>query len=505
MSRVAKNSLILLIFFLLHQFLILIQLKILTNWLNPDQLGEYFTLLAIAAIISIFIQLGLPFVVTRFIAKYQALTQNLTARKLVFFSWFIIMSSGIVLLLLTILLSKSILNLIYTTPPSSNFLIWAIILNIIISFKAITYSAFFGLQKMEFPAVSEALIASGIAILLYSFRFQLSILKVIQINLFVNLFLTVLFSLFLISLLRKDTKGSSQKTGFLSDIKSFWLGAVFTSFLAIALNYADQILISMLLSFSSVAVFYLAFKITYLSRHIIAIPLDAFSPEITRKWELNLKEELQENIRFFVKMIFILAVFLAALTFSLAQPIIYLISSQEFEESIILLMFLSLALPLITIFSPINYFFRAIGKISYSLLADFIWLFGYLSCGFVLLKWQGLLGLAIAFILVSLFLAIFNFRRVKKFIIWRIDKPLGIFLCGLATTLVTLLLIKILPIPDILKLVVGIITAFIGYNLFLIRGKIISSEDREKLIALTSNHNLKKAITFALTWPMGKN
>ena len=148
LSRVAKNSLILLIFFFLHQLFILIQLKILTNWLNKEQLGEYFTLLAIAAILSIFVQLGLPFVVSRFIAKYKALSQNLIAKRLVFFSWLVVLSSGIVLLVLGLLFSKKALTLIYTAPPSSHLLIWAIILNIIISFKAITYSAFYGLQKI---------------------------------------------------------------------------------------------------------------------------------------------------------------------------------------------------------------------------------------------------------------------------------------------------------------------------------------------------------------------
>lgn len=500
----AKNSLILLVFLFLHQLLVLIQLKILTNWLGKNQLGQYFTLLAIAAIISIFIQLGLPFVASRFIAKYKALSQNLTAKKLVFFSWIVILFSGAALLLLNFLFSKKVLGTIYAIPPSSYLLTWAIVLNIVISFKAITYSSFYGLQKMEFPAITETLIALGIGLLLFLFRFELSVLKVLQINFLVNLIFSVFLSLFLILTL----KGNSEKTpkiNLLGDIKSFWLGAVATSFLSIALSYTDQILISMLLSYSSVAIFFLASKTISLSRQIIAIPLDAFSPEITRKWELNLKQNLEENLRFFTKTIFILAVFLATLTFSLAGPIIYIISSREFGESIAVLMILSLALPLITIFSPINYFFRAIGKIGYSLLVDFIWLFGYLICGFLLLRWKGLFGLAIAFVLVSLFLAIFNLGRVRKFILWKIEKPVSVLLCGLTVTLIVSILTRVLPIASIPKLLIGITLVFALYNAFLVRWNILTTEDKQWLLNLTSNQYLKKAIAFGLAWPMGKN
>lgn len=504
MTRVAKNTLILLTFFFLHQLFILIQLKILTNWLGKDQLGQYFTLLAIAAIISIFIQLGLPFVASRFIAKYKALSFNLTAKRLVFFSWIVILSSGVALLVLSLLFSKKILDVIYAMPPSSHLLTWAIILNIVISFKAITYSSFYGLQKMEFPAMTEALIALGIGLLLFLSRFELSVFRVLQINLLVNLVFSTFLSLFLIFTLRQDPK-KTEKVNLLGDIKSFWLGAIATSFLSIALSYTDQILISMFLSYSSVAVFFLASKTVSLSRQIIAIPLDALSPEITRKWELNLKEELQQNLRFFAKMIFILAVFLAILTFSLARPIIYIISSREFGESITVLMILSLALPLITIFSPINYFFRAIGKISYSLLVDFIWLFGYLICGFLLLKWKGLFGLATAFILVSLFLAVFNFVRVRKFILWKTEKSISILLCGLIVALIISILMKVLPVASIPKLVIGMVLAFVFYNAFLVRWNIFTSEDKQWLLNLTSNQYLKKAIAFGLTWPMGKS
>jgi O-antigen/teichoic acid export membrane protein len=502
---VAKNSLILLTFFFFHQLFILIQLKILTNWLIKEQLGEYFTLLAIAAIISIFIQLGLPLVVTRFIAKYEALSKNLLSKKLILFSWLVVAASGMVLLVLALLFSKGMLNLIYALPPSSDLLIWAIILNMVISFKAITYSAFYGLQKMEFPAIAEVLIAMGITFLLFLFRFQLSIFKVLEINLLVNLVLSVIFSLFLILSFGRKPDGTQEKTPLLNDIKSFWLGATLTSFLSIALNYADQILISMLLSFSSVAIFYLAFRVTYLSRHIISIPLDALSPEITRKWELNLSEELQENLRFFAKMIYILAVFLATLTFGLAQPIIYLIASPDFRESVFLLSLLSLALPAVTVFSPINFFFRAIGKISYSLLADFIWLFGYFTCGFILLKWKGLWGLAVAFILVSLFLAVFNLQRVKEFILWRIERIWDISLCGVVVSLMILVLTKNLPIPNISKLFVGLGVAFFGYSFFLVRGKIISVDDKQRLVNLISSPHLRKLIMFTFTWPLGKN
>jgi len=504
LSRVAKNSLILLIFLFLHQLLVLFQLKILTNWLGKDLLGQYFTLLAIAAIISIFIQLGLPFVASRFVAKYRALSQNLTARKLVFFSWTIILSSGVVLLALSLLFSRKVLLAIYSIPPSNHLLTWAIVLNIVISLKAVTYSSFYGLQKMEFPALIETLIALGIAVLLFLSRFELSVIKVLQINLSVNLAFSVLLSLFLIFMLRQDPK-KAEKTNFLGDIKSFWLGAVATSFLGIALSYTDQILISMFLSYSSVAVFFLASKTISLSRQVMAIPLDAFSPEITRKWELNLKNELELNLTFFAKAMFILAVFLATLTFSLAGPIIYTLSNREFGQSISVLMILSLALPLITIFSPINYFFRAIGKIGYSLLVDFIWLFGYSICGFLLLRWKGLSGLAIAFILVSLFLAVFNLRRVRRFIRWKVEKFVSTLLCGLAVTSVVSILMKVLPIANIPKLLIGMILAILLYNIFLIRWNILTTEDKRWLLNLTSNQYLRKAITFGLAWPMGKS
>ncbi|MCJ7509214.1 MAG: lipopolysaccharide biosynthesis protein [candidate division Zixibacteria bacterium] len=500
----AKNSLILFGFFLLQQFLVLIQLKILTNWLNKEYLGEYFTLLAIAAILSIFMQLGLPLVITRFIAKYEALSKSLRSKRLVLFSWMVVLFSGIVFLFLTILFSSKVLNLIYKVPPSSYLLTWAILLNVVISFKAITYSAFYGLQKMEFPAIAEGSIALTVVFLLFLFRFQLSILNVFQINIFANLALSILFSLFLIFSLKKKSEDISQEKGLLADIRTFWLGAALTSFLSIALNYADQILISLVLSFSSVAIFYLAVKVVYLSRHIIAIPLDALSPEITGKWELNQKENLQENLRFFAKMIFILAVLLATVTLALAQPIIYLISNQQFKESILLLYILVLALPLIAIFSPINYFLRAIGKINYSLLADFIWLFGYLICGFLFLKLKGLFGLAGAFFVVSLFLAIFNYQRVKRFIFWKIEKMFSILLCGLIVTSVTLILTKILLIPNIPKLLIGLGIALVGYNLLIVRGKVISRDDRQRLLNLTSNQSLRKLILLLLTWPLGE-
>jgi O-antigen/teichoic acid export membrane protein len=503
LSSVAKNSFWLFFSYLFYQFFVFLQLKILTNWISASNLGEYFTILALSSILSIFCQLGLPFVLVRFVAKYRAWQEKERTQNLIYFSWGISFCMGIIIFMVLLVKGENLLNLLYAHPPSLKLLVWGFLLNLVLSLKALSFSVFWGWQRMEVTAWADGATAFLVALGLFLFRMNLDIILIIKINLLVNLFFTLIISFYLLKCLNQIPSSQNQGLPLFSDIKSFWSMALLTGFLSIGLNYADQILISLLLPFSAVSFFYLAVRVIYFSRHLLSIPLQALSPEITQKWELEEKGKVVEKLNNFNQLLFISGVFLASLSIGLSRPIILFISFSEFIPSIPLLIILSLALPGIAIFSPLTYFFRAIGQIKFSFFSDLIWLLGYLSLGYILIKFFGLVGMVWAQVLITILLAILNWVIVKRKIKvgLKIEKLYLVLISGILTALPLFFLEKFLVLPNFLELILGGLMGYLIFDFALIKMKIISYQAKEIIGESIKNLLAKKLILNLIFWP----
>ena len=87
MSRIARNTQALAAAFVVTTLLSFVQIKLLTRYLSQDALGEYSAAFAIGALVSALAAIGLPAVVMRFTAKYDALRAPERIRTLARFAF----------------------------------------------------------------------------------------------------------------------------------------------------------------------------------------------------------------------------------------------------------------------------------------------------------------------------------------------------------------------------------------------------------------------------------
>src|SRR5512139_3199819 len=119
MSRIVRNASAVAAAFATNTVLSFLQIKLLTRYLTQSALGEYSATYAIGAIVSVVAALGLPTVVLRYTAKYDALGAFARIRRLLTLAWGLTLVLAVVLLVVVARLAPVVLPRLYTAPPAA--------------------------------------------------------------------------------------------------------------------------------------------------------------------------------------------------------------------------------------------------------------------------------------------------------------------------------------------------------------------------------------------------
>ncbi len=524
MSRIVRNTTAVSAAFVTNTILSFLQIKLLTHWLPQTELGEYFATVALGALISVLAQIGLPMVVLRFTAKYDALNDLRRIVRLVWFAWSLVLVLSVALLVVEWWALPGLLRRIYDQPPAPLNVLLATSVFAVMALRQMTYACFDGLRRMSYPALFENCNIAVITFCIVIMRQQLTLSFLLQLSLVSGAVFFLLSSATLLHRLHgarrartaaTEPAGSDQggpageRSGsepppLLPDILPFWSGAALNGLVSISLGYADKLLVSLFLPFQVVSVFYVAERLTLLMKRLLGLPLHVASPEITRRWELGRREELRSDLGFLLKAQLAMAVLVAVVTFTLAEFGVQVVSSSDYLQAANLLRLLAVSVVMMALYAPITIFLRAIERIHLALISDVLWIVLYMVGGALLVPRLQLFGIVLAQVMASTITAIFNLivgQRVAR-VIWDLGGVLRIAILGVTMAAGGLLLVRqYAPFAWWLAPGLGVLVALI-YHLLLIGIGALTRRDRRRLRALTGGGRIARLIDAVLFWPM---
>ncbi len=509
MSRIVRNTSAVAAAFATNTLLSFLQIKLLTRYFTQAALGEYSATFAIGAIVSVLAAVGLPTVVLRYTAKYDALGEVGRIRRLLALAWSLVGILAVILLLVVAHVAPSILARLYTVPPAVTNVLLATAVFVATALRQVTYAGFDGLRRMSYPAVLENLNVGAITLGILVLRERLTVPLLLSMSLISGLVVAAIAIGLLLRVLRQPPATGTERRArdlppLLADITPFWWGAAINGIIGIGFGYADKLLVSLFLSFELVSIFFVAERITFLLKRLLAVPLQVAAPEITRRWELGRREELRYDVGFLIKVQLAVAMLFAVLVLAAAEVAVLVVANPTFLAAADLLRVLTISVVLMAAYAPITTLLRAIDRIGLALTSDVIWLATYVGLGMFLMPRLGLRGIVIAHLAASTLAAIWNVLAGDRVaaIAWDHAGLARVLVIGAAIGLggyvAAIRLAQGRPLVELGLAVLVLVT----YNLLLPLTGALRADDRLRFMQLAGPGRLGAMLDRLLFWPL---
>jgi O-antigen/teichoic acid export membrane protein len=479
----------------------LLQIKILSTYLSLEDLGIYFAVYALGALASVAMQIGMPMVVARFLAEYEALERFTDSRRLVYLAWGIVGATGIILVIIAAGGGEAIADSLGWEQVGGRMLGWSLTFCLFFSLLAVTRSGYEGLRMLHVPLIFDTLFWVLVVSFTYYFGTHdlLSVVRVFQIQTFSAIFVLAVFSVFLMVELTRG-KMSSSDIPYFRRLFPFWYGAATTSVLGALFDHLDRFLVGVLLSFSDASIFGVASRLLYNAKRVLAVPLPAVSPEITRKSSLGIKEVLGDDLWLVMRIMFAGGVILFAALAGLAQPVVSLVASDSYVH-VPLLFMMAATLPVLSLYASVTTAMRAVNRIGYAVASDILWISSYIVSAIILVPGVGLLGFGIGQVVATALTGFYNLAYVIRKTSVRIDgKPLAVVgVVGLTLSFVVYLGSRF--VHPAVSVPAGLILIGVVLNFVSIRSGLLSSADKDRIESLEGLRFLRPIVRLFFEWP----
>jgi len=499
LNRVVRNTFALLISNLAVFVLTFVQIKLLASYLDSTELGAYFAVLSLSALASVFVSLGLPFVVARYISKYDTLSWGRNALELMLLAWGCVLLMGVLLLVLVYFVGTPLMEHFYGRSIPPGVLLRGCLFFVFFTLQTINRSSFEGLRRMEFLLGLDCLYWVLVVALTWHFRLSLTVEKVFSIQ------TAAAAGGFAVSLgvvsgfLRrmKPAKGAGFR-----DLFPFWYGAAATGALGACFNYLDRFIVSLLLSLQATSVFGIAGKIAHSVSIALGAPLFAISPEVTRKWTLARPEVMDRDIELAMKVMLGLGTVAAGAVAVFAKEIVLLVANQDYVN-VALLVLLLVAIPMKAYYGVVTTVMRAVNRIRHAVVSDVIWLASYVLLSVLLASFYGVLGFGLAQALAAGVALLYNIRVVRRHTRARLEYgralltvASGVIAAGVASALKW----SLAP-ASAGTLAAAAVLYLVVFDVLYVLFRVMSRDDLERLQGLYQSPVYVRALAVALGWP----
>jgi O-antigen/teichoic acid export membrane protein len=506
-SRIRANTLALTTSFFVTAFLAFIQVKIVTNYLDKDAVGVWSALVAVGAVLTAFSQLGLPFVLVRYGAKFDAEGRLGRLQRLWWFAVIVHLPAMAAMVLLLVVAGPALSRVLGEGEVDRWLLILGYLAAASGSLRAFNNASFRGLRRMTAVAVIEIAFAAMVTAAYFILRDRLTVSLVLVIALASSVLWSLVGVVHLLRIARPHVQAlppEDRRRPVLPEIKAYWQGAAATGIFLVAIEQLDKPLLAGLVSFEQLAVFYVAARLALFARRLLYVPFQVMNPEITHKWEGRRRDELRADMELFTKLALGLGLSLLVFLGVFARPLILLISTPDFLSGAPVLWVFLGVLPLICLHQPMVMFLRATGHVWHAFVGDSAWLLTYLGLGALLVRPLGLPGFVAGQIVASSLILVYNlivFHRLDlprppvAFFVRRVI--LGAVVWGLSSVLGMLL--PAWPWPVLFGVMVAV--AVLG-NFVLVRGRFLTPGEEQRTVTMLAGRGaLGRGARFLLTWP----
>jgi len=362
------------------------QTKILTLFVDKNELGKFFTVVGIVVIITEISKLGFPLLYMRFIPKFEARNEKEKRDSLLSLSFLTYLVVGIFEALIIFFLSF--------LSPLRKF--GGIIPLLPIGFVSYLLYGFFVLEMSAIIAERKMHISSTLSIV-HSF-FYLALLylsrKTLKPSLVFELFLIATVPFIFISLFFLKVGWRLSIRNIEKEIKDFELNAIYNSFLDAFLGYADRIILASFIPFDLLAVFVVARRIEKALKQFLWVILEVLSPEVSYYGEKG--RPLLFLSRFLNKFFFLIASVCVLIVAVFGEKIILFVSTSGYLKSYPFLLGLLTVSLLSSLFAPNSMIARSVGRMDLFFKENLYKVTGYLLFAIVLSKFIGVWGLVLA-------------------------------------------------------------------------------------------------------------
>lgn len=507
MSRIRANALALSTSFFTTAFFSFVQVKIITNALDQGSVGMWSAVVAVGALLATFSELGLPWVMLRYGAKFDA--EGRLPRLFLLWKFAIRIYSVALVAMVGVLLvaGPTIAQLLGGGKIDR----WALILGYLAvasgSLRAFNNASFRGLRRMRVIAVTEILFSLSVTVGLILVRTRLTVTLALVVGLVAGVIWAGVGLALLVGHLRRvGAVGDSSmlEQPIYPEVKGYWQGASVSNIFLVAIEQLDKPVLAAVAAFEQVAVFHVASRLALFARRLIYVPFQVMNPEITHKWESGRRRELTADMELFTKLALGLGLGMVVFLAVFARPLLLLVSTRQFLSGAPVIWTFTAVLPFLCLYQPLVMFLRATGRVWYAFVGDAGWLVVYLGSGAILVRPFGLPGFVFGQVLASLLVFVWvlsAFHRLK------LPRPAARFYlsrAGLGAAIwgISVLAGRALPAwPAWSYAVLAFGLALVG-NFLAVRGRFLSPEEEERTVALLAGRGTAGRIgRFLFAWP----
>jgi O-antigen/teichoic acid export membrane protein len=403
-SRLAGNAISLTIAGAAGMLFTLIQLSILSRYLDGDSFGLFVVLRGFSLLFSTLILAGLPQAIIRFFPSYQNRGET--------FRPFLLFGASIIFILIlgpAVVLSRGAweglipdAGLSGSDPAITG---WLAAASVAIALKLLLYGTFNGQRVMHYQMILELLYLAAFTGLIFILRYGLGLVMLFRLMCLLNAGVFVAGLPFAIMTMRRGRSSPCDPEDEKIITPSFmpYLGnSILLSLVALAFTDFDRFLMSSVLPLSSISLFHIASRINSLLKRFLGYPVIALQPEITRIYEEGRYEELKGKIVLFTKTTFISSLFFVFVTVVAGRDAIRILSGEAFDPSYKILLVLLPCVPIAALIAPLLSTMKGLHFMRWAVLADFVWMGVYFGTFFVFVTAMGVTGMAVAQLCASL-------------------------------------------------------------------------------------------------------
>lgn len=405
-QNIAKNTTWLTSAYIFQKIFAFIYFTLIARWIGATDIGVYTFAVSLTTLMAIFIDFGLSNVLIREAAKYKDKANdylnNIVSAKLLFSA---ITYIGVII----------IINLLNKGSVSLTMVYLAGIAMILDSFTLSFWSIFRAYQNLKYEAISivinQILITIiGIIGVLLKFPLYILIIALVSGSLFSFIYSFVLLKAKLKFKFKLDWNKQILKFLFYIALP-FALAGIF----ARVYSYIDQILLSVLIGDKYLGWYEIGYKITFALQFVPAAFAAAVYPAMSHSF-INNKERLKMIFEKSMFLLIIMSIPTAVGIFLLADKIILLLYTSEFQPSILAMQIIIFSIIAMFLNYPIGSLLNACDKQMTNTINVGVTMVVNIILNIILIPLYQHVGAAIACLISQFLLFVLNLLWVPKII-----------------------------------------------------------------------------------------
>ncbi|MBD3178146.1 MAG: oligosaccharide flippase family protein, partial [Candidatus Latescibacteria bacterium] len=376
----------------------LIQLGILSRYLDAEKFGTFIALRGLLVLLATVNLLGLPQVLMRYLPSYQERENRRRAILLLIYSTAVVIVFGGALYAGSRFWMDWIPSGLNEGVSGVGLAPLVTLAAVSLALKLLLYGGFKGLRVMSTQMILELLYLGMFTGYIFMIREDLSIPILFKALAGANLLVCLAgYPLYFIMTSRLIGSRELRRDHIiLPSFRSYWGISVILSLVALAFQDVDRFLMTSLVPVGLISVFHIAERINKLIKRFLGFPIIALQPEVTRIYEEGRWDELKGQIRLFTKVSLSISILMAAAAAVVGKQVIVMISGSEYASAYPVLLILLPAVPVAAFIAPLLVTMKALHFVKWALLCDFLWMLFYFGgFPFLIMLW-GLKGMAVA-------------------------------------------------------------------------------------------------------------